>query len=55
LIDKADENDSKIEMLSFKLADKKDSQTRMQAEIVKINESLKNPENIPVQKSQEIE
>lgn len=50
LIDKADEHDSKIEMMYLRLTDMEDSQTSMQAEIAKINKSLKESKNIPVQK-----
>lgn len=55
LIDKADEHDSKIDMLFFKLADMEDSKKSMQAEIVKINESLKESKNTPAQKAQGID
>lgn len=55
LIDKADEHDSKIDALCFKLTDMEDNQTSMQAEIAKINENLKESKNIPSQKSQGID
>lgn len=55
LIDKADEHDSKIEMMCLKLADMEDSQTSMQAEIAKINKSLKESKDIPVKKTQGID
>ena len=55
LIDKADEHDSKIETVNLKLADMEKGQSRMQAEIAKINESIKESKNIPMQKAQGID
>ncbi len=55
LIDKSDEHDSKINMLCFKLADMENIQKSVQAEVAKINESPKELQSKPAQKTFGIE